>query len=278
MRFSASMIRRWMECPKQAHFKSILKLPEPRHAKTAYGTCQHDAIEVFNNTNDVQAAIDRFKETWEDPSILNATIDIWPQNMSWGGLREKGISSILKFAEDNRWEDRIVIASEHPFLVPFGEHTLSGFVDYLEVVGKGKKRKLIVVDLKTSSRIPTHLQLRFDLQFTIYLFASEQPEFWKEIPDGMAWFEEFKGQPREGYWYSLWPPHKMIEVAPRTDLDMMRLYYVLLAIEQAIEKEVYVPSLTGNPCFYCAYAHLCAAVIPLQDVLEEAKADRVRIR
>jgi len=275
MRFSASMIGRWMGCPKEAHFHDILKLPSPQHAKTTYGTCQHDALDLYNKTGNVEAAILRFKETWDDPGILEAEIDVWPQNTSWGDLRQRGIASILKYHEDNSWEDRIVVASEHPFLVPFGEHTLSGFVDYLEIIGKRKKRSLRVVDLKTSSYRPSHLQLRFNPQFTIYIYASEQPEFWEDIPHGEELFAEFEGQPRMAYWYSLWD-QRMTEVGIRTDLDMMRLYRVVLEIEQAIKKEVFVPSLTGASCLYCPHTHLCAAVIPLREVVEEARAERVR--
>lgn len=275
MRFSASMVKRWMECPKQAHFHDIMRLPSPQHAKTTYGTCQHDALELLNNTGDVDAAVARFKETWEEPGILKAEIDVWPQNTSWGDLKQRGIASILKFHEDNSWEGRIVVASEHSFLVPFGEHTLSGLVDYLEIIGKGKKRSLRVMDLKTSSYKPSHLQLRFNIQFTLYIYASEQPEFWEDIPHGEELFAEFEGQPREAYWYSLWD-QRMTEVGTRTDLDIMRLYRVALEIENAIEKEVYVPSISGVACLYCPYDHLCAAVIPLREVLEEARAERIR--
>lgn len=273
MRLSASSIKRWMECPKKSHYKDILHLPEPQHAKTSYGTCIHEAIDILNKTGDVKAAVERFKVTWDDPSILKATIDVWPQHTSWGDLRQRGIAAIIKFDQDNRWEDRIVVASEHPFLVPFGEHTLSGFVDYLEIVGKGKKRELRIVDLKTSSKVPTHLELRFNCQFSTYYYSSQQPEFWEDIPNGEELFAEFDGKPRQIYWYNLWSG-RMIDCGPRTDLDFMRLYRAALEIEQAIEKEVFVPDISGKVCLFCAYSHLCAVTIPVSDALAEARAER----
>lgn len=268
------MMNTWMKCPQQAKFKSVLKLPESQHAKTTYGTCVHDALELYNNSGDVKRAVERFKETWEDPALLNAEVDMWPQNTSWGELRERGISSVLRFHEDNKWETRTIVANEHRFLVPFGEHTLSGFIDCVEIVGSGASKELRIVDYKTSSYTPTHLELRFNIQFTIYMYASTQKEFWTDIPNGEKLFEQLKTTKRRGVWYSLWN-HRTVDVGPRNDLDMERLYRVMIEIERAMEYEVYVPNLTGDACMWCSYTNLCAAVIPLAQEVEIAKLERL---
>ena len=274
MRFSASKVRTWMDCPKQAHFKHVLKMPESQHAKTTYGTCIHDALERYNTNGDVDAAVERFKETWEDPSILDAVIDTWPSNTSWPELRERGILAIQRYHEDNKWETRTIVANEHSFLVPFGEHTLSGFVDNLEIVGSGKNMELRVIDFKSSSYIPTHLELRMNIQFTIYMYASMQPEFWHDIPNGEELYEKLKDVRRRGIWYSVWQ-HKTVDVGPRNEMDYERLYRVLLEIERAIEHDVYVPNIKGDSCIWCPYTNLCPAVIPLAQEVELAKIERV---
>ncbi len=274
MRFSASMIKTWMDCPQQAKFKSVLKLPEARHAKTSYGTCVHDALELYNNSGNVEAAVARFKDTWEDPSILRAEVDIWPQNTSWGELRERGIKSILKYHEDNKWATRTIVANEHKFLVPFGEHTLSGFVDNIEITGSGANKTLEIIDFKTSSYTPSHLELRMNIQFTIYMYASYQPEFWADIPNGMELFEKLKDAPRRGTWYSLWN-HKRTDVGPRNELDMERLYRAMVEIERALKHEVFVPNIKGDSCMWCSYTNLCPATIPLAQEVEIAKRERI---
>ena len=263
-----------MRCPQQAKFKEVLRLPEPQHAKTTFGTCVHDALELYNNSGDIDRAVERFKTTWEDPAILNAEVDLWPQNTSWGELRERGIASILRFHEDNKWETRTIVANEHKFLVPFGDHTLTGFVDCIEIVGAGKNKELRIIDYKTSSYVPTHLELRMNVQFTIYLYASMQPEFWTNIPNGEKLFEGLRDVPRRGVWYSLWN-HRRVDVGPRNDLDMERLYRVMLEIERAQEAEVYVPNISGESCMWCAYTNLCAATIPLAQEVKLAKQERL---
>ncbi len=276
MRYSASMIKTWMTCPLQAKFKKILDVPELRHAKTSYGSCMHDAIETYNTTGDLEAAVERFKEIWEDPSLIDAEIDLWPSTISWGELRSRGIRCLIKFDEDSKWESRDILAAEHKFVVPYGEHTMSGIIDSLELIGsRAAPKELRVVDYKTSSRTPTRIELRFDIQFTIYMYATEQSEFWEDIKDGEELFESLRHTPRRGLWYSLWN-HKMTDVGPREDIDLMRLHRCMLEIEQAIEKEVYVPNISADSCMWCGYTDYCAVTIPLVEIVREARDERLK--
>jgi len=275
MRFSASSLNRWMACPKQAHFHDILDFPEQRHAKTAYGSCVHHALDEYNTNGDVDKAIEMFCDLWEDPSKIDQEITMWPPKTTWTELRDRGVACIQTFAEENRKEHRDVIASEHEFLVPFGDHTLSGFIDYLEVVGEGKDKELLVVDLKTSSRKPTHLELRMNVQFSVYLYASRQPEFWEGLENGEELYESFKDVPRRGIWYALWHNQRM-DVGPREDVDNERLYRVALEVQRAIEQEVYIPNISGSNCIWCLYTSVCSAVIPIANHVEEARDARIR--
>ena len=275
MRFSASMISTWMKCPKQAHFKDILDIPEGQHAKTTFGTCIHDALELYNEEGDLEAAIERFKETWDKPHLLDAVPDVWPPHMSWDDLRERGIADLKQYVEDNKWANRKIVATEHKFLVPFGEHTLSGIVDLLEINGKGQKKELRVIDYKTAAVLPKYEDLRLNIQFTIYMYASQQPEFWEDIPRGDLYFEELQSTRRKGIWYSLWH-HKARDVGPRDDGDLMRLYRALVEIERAVEHDVYVPNISGNSCMWCPYTRLCGVTIPVADQIEEQRNARTK--
>jgi len=274
MRYSASMMSTWMRCPQQAKFKSVLKLPESQHAKTTYGTCVHEALELLNKTGDIEKAVARFKETWDDPTILDAEIDVWPQNLSWGSLNERGVSAIRRYHDDNKWETRKILASEHRFLVPFGKHTLSGIIDNLEITGAGANKELRIIDYKTSSYVPTFLELRSNTQFSCYFWATHQPEFWENIPDGEKLFESLKNTKRRGVWYSLWN-HRTVDVGPRNDLDYERLYRVMLEIERALEADVYMPNLSAESCMYCSYIDLCAVTIPITQEVEIARRERI---
>jgi CRISPR/Cas system-associated exonuclease Cas4 (RecB family) len=273
MRFSASMMKTWSSCQLKAHYKSILDIKEPQHAKTTFGTCIHSALETYNNTGDVELAVEKFKTMWEDPSEFGADIDVYSIGSSWAELNKRGIDFVYKFADENQWETRKIIGAEVPFNVAYGDHRLSGYIDSLEIVGSGKTKELRIIDYKTSSITPTHLKLRFDLQFTSYIWATLQPEFWEDIENGPALYEELKGVRRRGVWYAIWS-NKTLDVGPREEKDFERLYRGMLSIANAIEKEVYVPDLTGEACLYCAYLDLCAVTIPLAEEVRVELASR----
>jgi hypothetical protein len=149
LKTSVSTLRTWMSCPLKAKFKYIDGLPDPNNANAAYGNCIHDALEYYLNTLDVEAAVERFKKTWENPELLDLRIDIWLPRTSYGGFRESGINLIRAYHEKGKWDDRKLIATEHKFAVPIGDHLLSGVVDLLEYYRDKKGRRVLkVVDHK----------------------------------------------------------------------------------------------------------------------------------
>lgn len=274
MRFSASTLKTWMACPLQAHFKKTMEYTELRNGKTSFGTCIHDALERYNEDGDVDAAVERFKYTWENPEVLDAAIDIWPKYTSYGSLRAKGIEMLKEYDSKNKWENRVVVATEHEFKVPFGEHELSGFVDLIEHKKNGQGKNILrIVDYKTTSKQPTLMQLRLDVQFTAYIYASLQPEFWMGydnvpgLPNGEELYQKFKKMDRRGIWYHLMA-NKEINAGARDDGDFMRLYRVCLEIANAFHKEVFVPNISGESCTFCPFTEVCAAVIPVIDKLD----------
>lgn len=275
MRFSASTIRRWMACPLQAHFYKTMDVEEVRNGKTSFGTCMHDALERYNHCANLDEAIERFKYTWSNPEVLDAEVHVWPKYTSWGGLREKGIEMLVDYDSKQKWDNRVVVATEHEFKVPFGEHQLSGFVDLIEHKKSGQGKNILrIVDYKTTGKQPTLQQLRLDVQFTIYVYASMQPEFWMGVPEegipglpnGEELFHQYAKMDRRAIWYHLMG-NKEINAGERDDGDFMRLYRVVLEVANAFDKEVFVPTISGESCTFCPFTDICAAVIPVKDKL-----------
>lgn len=271
MRFSSSTIKKWMSCPLQANFYKTMEFTELQNGKTSFGTCIHDALERYNIDGDVQAAIERFKLTWANPEMLDAAVDIWPKYTSYGGLRERGIEILNQYNDKNIWDNRVVVSTEHEFKVPFGEHQLSGYVDLIEHKKNGQGKNILkIVDYKTTSKQPTLQQLRLDVQFTVYVYASLQPEFWMGyeevpgLPNGEELFEKYSKMDRRAVWYHLMG-NKEINAGERDDGDFMRLYRVCLEIANAFEKQVFVPSISGESCTFCPFTEVCNAVIPVRD-------------
>lgn len=285
MKVNASLLKTWMTCPLQARFGEIEKLERLQNAKASFGTCIHEALELYNNTGNYEAARERFNHTWENPDVLGVAPDYWPRFTDFAGLRKKGLEILEKYHENQKWESREIIATEHKFCVPIGDHYISGVVDLLEVKKtKGGKKALRIVDYKTNSKQPTKEALFMDIQFTVYVYASMQPEFWlgfgddpkyPPMPNGEELYERFDGMIRKAIWYHLWQ-NKEIVVGDRDDDDFMRLYRCITSVVEAIEKEVYVPNISGDSCTYCSFTEQCKVVLPVRDKLLTATDEDTR--
>lgn len=280
MILSATRIKNWMACPMQLKLaKEHPEIEEKQWAKTHFGTIIHAALEFYNSPEGtLEGSKDLFLTAWDDPESFGLPpVEEWHygKGTNYGGLRERGPLILDEYHEKQKWEKRIVLATEHPFVVPIGEHHLRGFVDLIETkVSGGGKPVVRIVDFKSTSRQPTLNALKFDVQFTTYIYASLQPEFWLGNPEfdspamanGEELYENYKSYARRAIWYHLWG-NKELDAGARTDADFMRLYRCITAIVDAIEKDVYIPDISADTCTFCDYAEFCPVMIPVVDKL-----------
>ena len=266
----------WMSCPLQAKFAILDHLPRQTHARATYGTCIHAALEYYaTNGNDVEGAIDVFVDVWANPEKLNAAPDFWPKYMTYGGYRERGIELLKAHHEKLRWEERIVIAAEHRFLVPFGEHELEGTVDLLESRKTGKGKQILrICDYKTTSRAPTIESLQNNVQYTVYIYASLQPEFWfgngvdyPPMPNAETMYNTFFDLPRRGIQYQL-IQNKELDAGSREESDFERIYRLIDELQKAIKYNVFVPNISGETCVFCSYVEQCGLTIKSKEEVE----------
>lgn len=146
---SASRLGTWMTCPLQAKFRYEDHEPREVNAKAAFGVAIHSALQLYNTTGDPDRAEKHFLDLWDNPEKMDNVPQYWPRNTSFGGLRKRGQEIIRDVHQRTAWDTRTVLGTEHPFLVPFGEHELTGFVDLLEIRRSGKGKDIIrVVDYK----------------------------------------------------------------------------------------------------------------------------------
>ena len=259
MRFSASMLKTWGSCSLKAKFNYLDKLPTRTGSSAHMGSCVHLGCEMLHKGKTVGEAVDAFVKEYN--SIVP---DYFNRNTDYDKLRIKGIEMVQAYAEALEWKkDHTFIAAEHSFMVNIGEHTLSGIVDYIEVPPQANK--LVIGDLKTGYR-PNRDTLHLDLQFTAYDWASRQKEFWTghpsdperypPIPNGEELYEEFKNAERELVWYDL-KKQEEINVGARTERDYGRMYRCMEMIERAIDREVFVPSVSAEGCFFCDFQDVC---------------------
>lgn len=278
-RFSVTRLKTYMDCPLKAHFRYDLHLPSGKNAAGVFGNCMHDALEIFERGEDLERATARFIATWTDPEILGLHIDSYPKRTSWDHYRQRGVAMLEQMAQVNRWDDHETIAVEREFLVPFGQYEIHGFVDKVEVRTSGKGKNLLrIVDYKTGSRAPNRSALYMDIQFTAYVYASLQPEFWlggqpkpygnegELIPpiENAEWWMEMVAQlPRRPIWYHV-ADAKEIDAGDREDKDFAQLYRVMVEIDRAQRAGIHIPRI-GEACELCDYVDPCGLEIPSRE-------------
>lgn len=256
-----------------AKFSDVDGLPRKQGSKASWGTVMHHALEFYNRTGDIDYAIRLFLECWDDPSILHVEVDVWNRYTTFGGLRQRGMEILRAYHERIRLEDRTVIAAEHRFLVPFGRHEITGTVDLIELKRNHRGNDLLAIsDYKGNGRRPTTATLALDIQFTSYLYASTQPEFWTGNGEGFPpivnhewWWETLADVPRRGIWIQLMDNGREMDAGARDQDDFGRLHRLIDEIERAIEYQVFVPSI-GEACGLCDYANgPCPVKVPTRD-------------
>lgn len=265
MRLSASRLKVWQTCQAQAKFKYVDLLPQgPENAKAVFGKIIHVILESFVYDHDLDRAIARFKDLWQNPEKMGVGEMVWPKYTSYGGLKDKGIELLKTLNDTWKWETFDVIAVEQEFVVPFGRHEFHGFIDRLDVRKSGKGKDLLrAVDYKTNAKAPNKGQLFLDIQFTVYLYALTCPEFWEQVIDGAAWYQRVKDLNSRGIWFQLMDARE-IDAGTRDETDFGRLMRLCDSIEAAHEAGVFVPHI-GEPCELCPFTEPCGQYVPTRE-------------
>lgn len=285
MRFSASRLKAHMRCSLHAKFRYVDKLPTRQNAKASFGTIIHLALAYYyESRGDHDGAVTMFKDLWVHPEKAGVEPDYWPKGTSFGSLMGKGVEILRQINEKHKWHNYNLIGTEIPFLVPFGRHELTGFIDLLGTERSGTGRELLTItDHKTNGRAPLIADLALDIQFTSYAWATYQKEFWTGAKDpqfpGLAngewlWETVGKSMDRRCIWNHLYGP-RQIDAGPRVTTDFQRLYRVCDEIEKAINLDVAVPTI-GESCQWCDFQEACTLDIPVAISATTDKSDPTR--
>lgn len=269
MKFSASMLKNWQTCSLQAKFNYIDGMPQASGSAAIYGSAVHEAIDMFHKGATEEEAVEVFKTYMNDNPP-----DYYNRMTSFTGYMDQGPKMIHEYIDQRKWATGDIIASEKRFMVNFGEHQLSGIVDYMEL--SHDHSELRVVDLKTGKR-PIMDALHLNIQMTIYYYASLQKEFWCGHPDdpekysgfdnGEELYEHFKSVPRKVFWYDM-KKNEPIYVGDRTMKDFARLYRLCEQVDRAMQYEVFVPTIDENSCVWCPYQEICPVYFGADDATD----------
>lgn len=286
MIFSASRLKAWMECQLAAKYRYEDNLPRRQNAKAVFGTIIHVCLQYYyESRGDWDGSDKMFRRIWADPAKNGYPIDYWPKYTSFGSLMGKGRDILRYVHETHRWQDFTVLGTEIPFLVPMGDHELTGYIDLLGIEKSGTGTELLkIIDYKTNSKNPTYAQLGLDVQLTVYDYAVGQREFWTGIDgdprypgvDNGEWLWSTVGSTmkRRCIWWGVWTG-KQIDAGPRTERDYQRVYRVMTEIQKSINAGVAVPKI-GEACEWCDFRDPCALEIPvaIKQVTDQSDPNR----
>ena len=258
MKLSASQLKSWQSCALQTKYSYIDGLPSPMGSAAMFGSAVHEAIDRFHKGANEEQAVQIFIE-----EVTKQEPDYWNRMTTLTGYLDQGERMIREYIASLEWADYNVMASEFRFMVDIGEHQVSGIVDIMQL--PHNHSSLDIVDLKTGRR-PILDTLHLDIQFSLYLYATYQKEFWCGYPGeedkysgfekGEELFEYFKDIPRRGFWYDL-KKNEPINVGDRTMRDFARIYRLIEQVARAVEHEVFIPSINGDTCTWCSYNDIC---------------------
>ena len=146
--------------------------------------------------------------------------------------------------------DAEILGVEIPFLVPIINSSnevlgtpLKGFID---VIVRGAKGDVVVIDHKTASQSYGPMQVEMDMQATSYVLAARHLGF------GNVDFAFHIMSKRK-------KPALSVVSANRSSDDIDRLYWVAEQVERQIDVGLFLPTAPGWMCESCEYKAACKA-------------------
>lgn len=262
-----SGLKTWTDCNLRYAFQEKGAVREQSSA-LSWGTAMHDAVLTMEVAGDLTVGINRFRQVWNDLSILDIEYDYMIPRNTHQGYLEMAERLLREWFYLIQWESDVVLGREYQFSVPLGTHTLTGTVDKLAIrQQKGGETVVLVSDYKTNAKTPTRDYLAHDVQFSAYCYATTQPEFWIGIPDGDQLFKNHMDSRRFGEWVHLRGP-KRIDAGVREQYHYNRLRYAVDMIERSTLMDIYQPNLTGEKCEYCEFRQTCGLPSRAEEGLE----------
>lgn len=297
--FHQSDLSALARCPAQLGYKRA-GLPTKSNSAMAFGSVIHDVLEYMERhfyelriehahklktvayaqgyNQIVFNAKQRFVHYW-NPMNIEAICDPvppdgWLPRQGYNELRTRGIDAIQKYGELIRFDDSELLATEYSFRVPIvgtvdedtGEpHELAGSVDRLAVRHYLQKPVVAIDDWKSGR---DYKNLRHNLQFTAYSYASTQKEFWTGavggedgygVERGTQLYERFADTPRRNTWINL-RLFKFQDAGWRGPQDYERFKLAILQFAALIKADIFPLTISGEVCQYCEFRSICGGI------------------
>ena len=275
MRIRQSDLAAYGRCAQQKRLVDLSRTgegPAPRQlSATAFGTVMHHALQAMEQlhhqgrTDALEVAQATFVHYWNPANISELTepVDEWIARQTHGGLQRKGKDSLALHYEylKGKGANEKLLALELnfnlPMLVDGVWHEISGTVDRLAIKKYQGKSFVSIEDFKTGIQKE---HLRWNVQFTMYGWASTQQGFWDQWDNGVDLWKAYQPLGRRGTWINLKNGYKRADAGWRGPQDYARLHVAIREYVRAVEAGIYPLNLDGAVCEYCPFRDTCGGV------------------
>ena len=236
MRFSASKIKEYIDCPLKFKYNNILHIPAPHKTHLQVGTGIHAVYEEMarqkmqGKTPLISDAMKMLDDTWDGSLFPSAT-----QEKQERSKMEKMLDFWFRFEQTNPNE---TIAIEERFDLSINGSPFTGFIDRLDRTLAGD---YIVIDYKTNKTPYTKNELKEDVQIALYCLAVK--EKYGKLPV------------KAGHMYV----HPNVTKLNLIDIEATNVDAVLEKVKEAVAGILDEDfELKGQPnCYFCDYKGIC---------------------
>lgn len=278
-----SDLQSWTYCPRKLMYERQGGRGMQLSA-TAYGSVLHHAFHVLERYRDLDKAVETFLFYWHPLNIEAICPPVssggWVGTDSYGSLRKRGVAMLTRYADYLRVDDHELLGLEVEFIVPvvglevLGRPVfLAGTMDRLAVRWYRQRETLCIDDFKSGQQ---KWGLRYNVQGSVYAYATWQEWFWRGAPDGFQGLriateapvtyeaapgfadradellERFSKAPRRFTWINL-KSFKLVDGGYRGRQDYERMKQGIAEVIASANAGIYPLRIDGETCRFCEY-------------------------
>jgi DNA helicase II / ATP-dependent DNA helicase PcrA len=229
---SASDVQTYRSCPLRYKFARVFRIPSEPSAAQRFGIVMHQALERYHAARGetLKELFDLLERGWRRSGLGDGEQE--------RELYEKAQSALRRYHEQLAGSDAEPVWFERAFAFKLGAHHVRGRVDRVDRLADGSYE---LIDYKTS-RPKTELQLREDIQLSLYALAAQE-----------SWHLQAS---RQAYYYLL--DDVKVQMASER-LDSESVGEIVLDVAAAIQGQEFEPTPSHAACALCDYRLLCPA-------------------
>jgi DNA helicase-2/ATP-dependent DNA helicase PcrA len=236
MRFSASKIKTYQDCPLKFKYGSVLNIPTPQKTFFQVGTDVHAVYEQLSRMDmkgdviDIGMAQKMLEDIWDPTAYPSMTMEKQEH-----GKMKKMLDFWFRFEEENPNE---TVAVEEWFDLELNGAHFAGLIDRIDRTPDGE---YVVIDYKTGKTTLSKNKLKDDVQMTLYCLAVK--EMYGKLPV------------KTGHLYV----SPDVQELRMIDVDEERIGSVVDGINAVVVRVMRDDfEIDADPnCYYCDYKGLC---------------------